>query len=395
MIMQEGLLVRWLADDGAAVAEGEPLFDMETSKVELKVEAEEAGVLKQLVPAGTTVEPGAIVGCLLTADESEVPSEILDALAAQPVLGAGDATPTAAEPAPAQADVAPVAVARAPGERIVATPIARRIAAEHDVDLAQITGSGSGGRITEADVRQHLDGGAAGEGPAQAPAGAAPYSGRRRTIGERMLESLQSMAQLTLSSEVRVDEAMQMLHGVNREWRSERVVATLTALVMKACALALREHPRLNVRLDADSIVSESEVNVGFAVDREEGLMVPVVRHADELSLQALARAVADLTERAGDDRLELDDVSGATFTVTSLEGLKVDVFTPVINPPQAAILGVGRVREVPVFEGTQVVRGQVTTLSLTFDHRVVDGAPAGRFLGRVDELLGRPYMLM
>lgn len=136
-------------------------------------------------------------------------------------------------------------------------------------------------------------------------------------------------------------------------------------------------------------------MNVGFAVDREEGLMVPVVRHADELSLQALARAVADLTERAGDDRLELDDVSGATFTVTSLEGLKVDVFTPVINPPQAAILGVGRVREVPVFEGTQVVRGQVTTLSLTFDHRVVDGAPAGRFLGRVDELLGRPYMLM
>ena len=406
MTMEEGDLLRWLVPDGARVERGLPIFEMETEKVEEEVEAEDAGVLKQLVAEGTTLEPGAIVGCLLGDGESEVPQEILDRVAKQPILARAEPAPEEAAPpaaqAPAAAPAEPAASPRsgAPGERILATPIARRLAAERDIDLARVTGTGPNGRITEADIRQYVDSSAdAPAAPAEEPppaAGSVPYRGRRRIIGQRTHTSLQTMAQLTLSAETGVDAAMSMLHGINREWRSERVVATLTALVVKACALALREHPRLNSRLeDADHIVIEPEVNVGVAVDLDDGLMVPVVQGADALSLQQLARAVADLTKRAKENNLSVDDMRGGTFTVTSLEGFTVDAFTPVINLPQAAILGVGRVREVPVLEGSRVERGQVTTLSLTVDHRVVDGAPAARFLARVCELLDRPYMLI
>ena len=394
MTMEEGELVRWLVPDGTAVARGQPIFEMETEKVELEVEADDEGVLKQLVDEGTTLPPGAIVACLLGPGESEVPQEIRDQVAAQRGERSAAASPGAgAAPAGVASSPAPPA-ARPAGGRVLATPIARRLAAEQGIELASVTGTGPNGRITESDVRAA----AAGEGaaPAELAAGAETiaYSGRRRTIGQHMQTSLQSMAQLTLSAEARVDEARSMLHDLNREWRAERVVATLTALVVRACALALREHSHLNARLDGDRIVIEPQVNVGLAVDLDEGLMVPVVREADELSLQEVARSIADLTERARGGSLSVDDMTGATFTVTSLEGFAVDAFTPVINPPQAAILGVGRVRDVAVFEGSSVERGRATTLSLTFDHRVVDGAPAARFLGRVVELLEDPAAL-
>ena len=394
MTMEEGELVRWLVPDGAAVARGQPIFEMETEKVELEVEADDEGVLKHLVDEGTTLPPGAIVACLLGPGESDVPQQIRDQVAAQGDEPSAAASPAAAvAPAGAGSSPAPPA-ARPAGDRVLATPIARRLAVEQGIDLASVTGTGPNGRITESDVRAAA---ASGDGARAEPAAGAEtiaYSGRRRTIGEHMQTSLQSMAQLTLSTEARVDEARSMLHDLNREWRGERVVATLTALVVKACALALREHSHLNARLAGDRILIEPQVNIGLAVDLDEGLMVPVVREADALSLQDVARSIADLTERARDGSLSVDDMTGATFTVTSLEGFAVDAFTPVINPPQAAILGVGRVRDVAVFEGSSVERGRATTLSLTFDHRVVDGAPAARFLGKVVELLGKPSAL-
>jgi pyruvate dehydrogenase E2 component (dihydrolipoamide acetyltransferase) len=210
-----------------------------------------------------------------------------------------------------------------------------------------------------------------------------------------MHESLASMAQLTLVSETGVDEALTMLHGLNREWRKDGIVVTLTGLIVRACAIALREHPGLNAHLDADQIVVAPDVNVGVAVNQEHGLIVPVVRNADATSLKEVAQNLHMLVQTARADNLQLDDVSGGTFTVTSLEGTVVDAFTPIINPPQAAILGVGRVRDVAAFDGANVVKRQVTTLSLTFDHRLNDGAPAAVFLERVGELLSRPYMLM
>jgi pyruvate dehydrogenase E2 component (dihydrolipoamide acetyltransferase) len=188
---------------------------------------------------------------------------------------------------------------------------------------------------------------------------------------------------------------MQMLHGLNREWRKDGVVVTLTALLVRACGLALREHPRLNSRLEGDQILMASQINVGVAIDIDAGLMVPVVRDADSRSLQDVARSLRDLTEKAKSDALQVDDMTGGSFTITSLEGSNVDAFTPIINPPQAAILGLGRVRDVAAFDGPTVVKRQVATLSLTFDHRVTDGGPAARFLDRIGELLGRPYLLM
>ena len=165
--------------------------------------------------------------------------------------------------------------------------------------------------------------------------------------------------------------------------------------MIKACALALVDHRRLNSRIEGDVIVLDPEINSGFATDLEAGLMVPVVRAIDDLSLQDVARAVGELGKRADDDALSLDDVSGGTFTVSSLATLPIDGFTPVLNPPQSAILGVGRVRDVARFVDGDAVRGRSTTLSLTFDHRVVDGAPAGRLLGRIVELLEQPDALI
>ena len=377
------------------------------------VEAGAAGTLKHLVAEGWTMEPGAVVGCLLDAGESAVPQELLDRVAGQamrPPEGATDGAAEAAASAPPpppepaserSAAASAPAAARAPGERAIASPAARKLAAQHGLDLDAIAPTGPRGRIQERDVRAAIDAGApAAAVPAVGPGAAAsaaippiPYRGRRRTIGQRMHESLRSMAQL--SGEVDVEAAAQQLHGLNREWRSERVVVTFTMLVVKAAVLALREHPLLNARLEADQIVVAPEVNVGLAVDHEDGLMVPVLRGADRMALQELARQVAILTDRVKDGTLGVDDVSGGTFTVSSLKGFNIDTFTPVINPPQAAILGVGRVRDVTRFDGSTARRGQASTLSLAFDHRVMDGAPAARFLDRVMELLNRPYVLM
>ena len=285
------------------------------------------------------------------------------------------------------------------GERVVASPIARRLAEELGVDLATAQGSGPRGRVVEADVRalaalpEVLADSTAS--PAAEGVEAIAYSGRRRAIGERMAQSLRDSAQLTLSSELRVDEAVRMAGGLSREWRADRTVVTLTTLVIRAAALALLEYPRLNSRLDDGQIVGNEAINIGFAADAEEGLMVPVIRDAASRPLQEVAADFISLSRKTGDNELKAADVTDATFTVTSLESFEVDAFTPIINPPQAAILGLGRVRKQPVAGDDGVELGQVTTLSLTIDHRINDGAPASRFLGRVAQLLERPYMLM
>jgi pyruvate dehydrogenase E2 component (dihydrolipoamide acetyltransferase) len=412
MTMEEGTLTRWLVADGQAVESGQPIFEMETEKVEIEVEADGSGVLKHIAAEGAVLPPGAIVGALLADGESEVPREILDR-AGSTASEVAIATPVPEPDEPRRvADPAPAGepALEQEGGRILASPAARRLARERGVELAAVTGSGPAGRITERDIEAHLEA-ASAPAPAAATATAPPetvpapvaagdgerlpYRGMRKTIGDRMHQSVQSMAQLTLVSEVRVDETMRMLHGLNREWREERIAVTLTAAIVRACGIALREHPRVNARLEDNAIVLAPEVHVGVAVNLDDGLIVPVVHHADRRSLKEVAQTVAHLSEQARGGHLAVGDVAGGTFSVTSLESYGVDAFTPIINPPQAAILGVGRVKEAAVVEGGTIERGRVTTLSLTFDHRVIDGAPAAQFLARVAELLERPYMLM
>jgi pyruvate dehydrogenase E2 component (dihydrolipoamide acetyltransferase) len=385
------------------------------------------------------LRPGAVVACLLAAGE-EIPAALLERVASQwnepadeyrevgvtPVVPSAAATADAApstaapasQPAPAS-EAAPPATptpAVSSGGRVVASPFARRLAGQLGVDLERVQGTGPHGRITEADVRALAD--AAPATPAApdvtAPATevlasaireaesveagtveAIPYSGRRRAIGERMAQSLRDSAQLTLTSEIRVDDAVRMASGLSREWRADRTVVTLTTLVIRAAARALLEHPRLNSRLDGGQIVSNEAVNIGFAADAAEGLMVPVIRDAAARPLQDVAADFVTLSRRTEANELTAFDVTDATFTVTSLESTEIDAFTPIINPPQAAILGIGRVRRQPVAVDDRIEVGQVTTLSLTIDHRISDGAPAARFLGRVAQLLERPYLLM
>jgi pyruvate dehydrogenase E2 component (dihydrolipoamide acetyltransferase) len=426
MTMEDAVLTRWLVADSASVSLGDPIFEIDVEKVLLEVEAEADGTLRHLVGDCVRFLPGAVVGALLDEGESEVPPAILDEVSGQwsepaeeyrdaaDVREGRDEEDDAASPdqeaapaeAAAEAPATPIGTVEAsPTERVIASPIARRLAAEHDLDLGSVTGSGPRGRVTETDVRALLDGAAGAVVEAAAEAAAEPsrteetapipYSGRRRYIGERMLGSLQSSAQLTLTSDVRVDDAVRMVRGLSREWRPDRVVVTLTALVVRAVALALREHPALNSRLEEGQIVEGVEINVGFAVDDARGLMVPVIRRADARPLREVAEDLVTLARKVESNELSLAEVTDATFTVTSLEGFGVDAFTPVLNPPQAAILGVGRVRSTPVVDSDRIEVGQVMTLSLTFDHRVTDGAPAARFLDRVAQLLGRPYLLI
>jgi len=333
-----------------------------------------------------------------------------------PLSPAIDARPPPESFAPAPAATNPTATTATPtATRVVASPYARRLALQLGIDLTAVTGTGPAGRITEADIRA-VETAPPPSPPAPEPSPPSPeappsidpevsaaeslveitaYAGRRRAIGERMAQSLRDSAQLTLSSEVRVGEAVRMASGLSREWRGDRTVVTLTTLIIRAAARALRDHPALNSRLDGDRIVHNSAINIGFAADAAEGLMVPVVRDADSRPFQDVATDFVTLSRKTDDNELTAIDVTDGTFTVTSLESFEVDSFTPIINPPQTAILGIGRVRKQPVAGDDGIEVCQVTTLNLTFDHRVVDGAPAARFLGRVAQLLERPYMLM
>ena len=397
MTMTEGTLAHWLVPDGAPVEKGQLIFKMLTEKINAEVEAEASGVLRHLVPEDTTVPAGAVVGCILAQGE-ELPAE----LAAMAALAAAPAPAAAAAPAPAAPGVgAGAPPARTPGGFVPASPLARRLAEEAGIDLSQVEGTGPGGRILQEDVERAIA--ARREAPA-APAAAAPAPGRiipfkgvRRTIGERMHESLQTMAQLTITMEVDVTEAGRMCQELSARWKAEPaggVSVTYTHAILKATALALAEHPRLNSTLEGDVIRLLDEVNVGVAVALDEGLIVPVVREADRKPLRQIVVEARELSEKARQGTLTVDEVTGGTFTVTTLGMYDVDVFTPIVNPPQCAILGVGRVKEVPAFQGDEVVRRSVLNLSLSFDHRVVDGAPAADFLRRVKHYLEHPDLL-
>jgi len=395
MTMTEGTLAEWLVPDGAPVEKGQPIFRMLTEKINAEVEAETSGILRHLVPEDTTVPAGAVVGCILAQDE-ELPPELVEMAA---TAAAPAAAPAAAIPALAGSGAGRGAPpARETGEFVRASPLARRLAEEAGIDLSQVEGTGPGGRILQEDVEQAVAARREAPAPAAPPAGRTiPFKGVRRTIGQRMHESLQTMAQLTITMEVDVTEAGRMCQELSERWQAGPdggVSVTYTHAIVKAAALALAEHPRLNSTLEGDVIRLPDEVNVGVAVALDEGLIVPVVREADRKSLRQIAVEARELSEKARQGTLTVDEVTGGTFTVTTLGMYDVDVFTPIVNPPQCAILGVGRVKEVPAFEGDRVVRRSVLNLSLSFDHRVVDGAPAAEFLRRVKHYLEHPDLL-
>jgi pyruvate dehydrogenase E2 component (dihydrolipoamide acetyltransferase) len=299
------------------------------------------------------------------------------------------AVAVSAAAAPA-ANAAPTIAASASGRREGApvTPAARKLAQEHNVELSRVAGTGPGGRVTREDVEKAISEAATAPAPAAAPitapvAASTPLRGMRKVIAERMHKSLQGSAQLTITTEVDVTQLIDRRQEVQREFN-----ATYTDFIIQACAHALKQHSRMNAVLEGDTLRTQEQISVGLAVALEEGLIVPVVHDTDKKSLKQIAQDARSLAEKARAGKLTLEEVSGGTFTVSNLGMFGVDGFTPILNAPQTGILGVGRIVEKPVIYRGEIAKRSTMVLSLTFDHRVIDGAPAGAFLQTVADLL-------
>lgn len=368
--VEEGMLVTWLVEPGAVVREGDLIAEVQVQKVSADVPAPADGQVVELL-----LKPGGVV------KQGEPIAVIQEVAATESPAPAAPAAPAAAgaSGAPAAAPLAP----RDPGGVGVATPAARRLARELGVDVATVPGSGPGRRIVEADVR------AAAEGARRA----LPLSPMRQTIAARLKAGLASTAQLTLTAEADVTVLAGELERLTAQWGRR---ASYTEAVVRASALALKDHPELGIRLSEAGLEYPERIDIGVAVALEEGLIVPVVREADGKDLETLTREIADLAQRSRDGRLSPAETEGGVFSVTNLGAYGIDAFTPLLNPPQSAILGIGQARPRPAVVGGRIEVRTLLVLSLTFDHQVVDGAPAAAFLADVvRDLKGSDRLLL
>jgi len=378
LTMTKGTVVKWYRAEGERVAKDEPIVKIATEKVSYDVTAPAPGLLLKIVAPVKSVipvsQPIAFIG------------ELGESLPEIPVVA-----PVSTVAAAATSQPAPTKVAFAGRS----TPRAKKLAAEKGVDLASVKGTGPGGLILEEDVLKFID-----ETRNKTRAGLTvreivAMSETRKVIAERMSESLHASAQVTITTKVGMSELRSLREELLAEVEQRSGVRlTYTDLLVKIAARALIEHPVMNSTLEDDLIKTVREINVGVAVATEAGLLVPVVKEADGKSVHEIAQASKMLVEKARKGELTLEDISGGTFTITNLGMFRVDAFTPIINPPQVAILGVGRIVEEPVASEGRVVVKPVAVFSLTFDHRVVDGDTAARFLARIAEILENPTLL-
>lgn len=380
--MEEGKFVAWLKQDGELVQAGEALFGIEGDKAVQEIESIDRGILRiaPKAPApGETIHVGDLLGYLLSPGE-ELPAAAVPSKVAERATMADQSFP--------QTGRAPVSNSPQARPTPAISPRALRVAAELSVDWSTIRGSGRTGRIREKDVRA----------AAARPSTSAPTTGMRDAIARRMLHSLRSTAPVTLHTTACANGLVKLRHqlktGAND---SSTVVPSFTDMLVKLTAAALELHPALNSCWDGDHLVPSSSIHMGVAVDTEAGLLVPVIRDVPRLSLQELASRSQELIARARARKLASDEMQGGTFTLTSLGAFGIDAFTPIINYPQCAILGVGRIQRQPVADGDSIVLRDIISLSLTFDHRAFDGAPAARFLqtlcGLIEQETGDPEM--
>jgi pyruvate dehydrogenase E2 component (dihydrolipoamide acetyltransferase) len=391
--MESGTIVRWLKSEGEPVAKGEPLYELDTDKVTQEVEAEASGVLLRIAVAEGEVPVGQTVA-FIGAEGEEVPETAAPA-AAQPEGPAAKAEPVQAEaPEPVQAQPS----AGTTNGRIKASPLARRIARERGVDLSAVRGTGPDGRVVAEDVERAVASPAA---PVAAPVAAAPpgeverrpLSNVRKTIARRLTQAWTVPAfQLTVRLDMtRANE----LVAKHRE-RDPDVRVTVTDLLTKVCAQALMRHRDMNVQLGEDELLVFPSADVGIAVAAPQGLVVPVVRGAERLTLAQIAAVRADLVGRARDGKLRTEDLDGGTFTISNLGMFGVEQFVAVLNPPQASILAVGATVETVVPRGEDdVAVAPLMTVTLTCDHRAVDGATGAEFLQTVKALVEDPGLAL
>jgi pyruvate dehydrogenase E2 component (dihydrolipoamide acetyltransferase) len=347
LTMSGGTVVQWFKREGDSVEKGEPVVEVLSDKVTYEVEAPASGVIRKIMAEEGVDVPVAETLAIIIAPDEKLPE---------------------AE-----------AIAEAPVERvekhIVASPAAKRVAKEHSVNLAQVKGTGSEGRIGEEDVRRFIE----ETKGARKIREAIPFTGIRKTAAERVSLSAKTAPHSTITMEVDVTNARKL---------REKLQVSYTNVLVKAVAEALTEYSIINSTLEKDQIKIFEDVNVGVAVATTAGLVVPVIHNADKKSLKEVSSTLKELVEKARNGKLTKEELSDGTFTITNLGMFGVDTFTPIINPPETAILGVGRTVEKPVVVDKKIVVKPLMQLSLSFDHRVLDGAPAAQFLRKVKEII-------
>lgn len=431
LTMKEGKITRWFKQEGDSVRKREPFFEVETEKITNKVESTASGVVFQIViAAGATVPVGAVVAVVAEAGEqparidSSVPAAQAAATAPSVTSEISAAKPRFVPASPAarrlakelnvdltrvsgsgpegrvtEADVQAFHTAGPPPPRI--TPLAAEMARQAGLDISGLSGTGEGGKITRADVTRALQpiDSPATQPPteiASAPVRVIPFEGMRQAIAANMHSSLQQTAQLTVFSEVDLTEALRWLEAVRAEYRRDATVrVSLNDIIIMAASRALKRFPMMNSNLVGNEILVLDDVNMGIAVALPEGLIVPVLPRADKKDLLTIARQARALIARAREGTLAVEDVTNGTFTVTNVSMFAVDGFTPILKPPETAILGVGRVKRKPAVVDEQICIRSLAFFSLTFDHQVVDGAPANDFMGTLVRYLENPYLIM
>ncbi len=411
LTMTDCTLVSWAKEDGDKVTKGDVLYTIETEKIASDIEADSDGFLQRIAEPGITFDVGAVVGHLHASrdavfDEGSPP--------AQPA--AENSTRMPAVETPAAVIVAP-RIETGSGRRIRISPLARRIAAGAGVDPASIAGTGPSGAVLRRDVEAAIARNPGGhdaksqavpvlatatlpperlEGPVQGSVpGRRPLAGMRKAIATRMMQSLQTSAQMTGFGRIDMAEAVKLRRACIEAEAELGVRITYTDLVLKAAATALADMPEMNASIVGEEIVSWQDVNLGLAVALDDGLIVPVIRNADRKTIVDIGRERQDLADRARSGRLQRDELEGGTFSLSNFGSYGGDFETPILSPPQSALLGIGRIADEPVVRDGAIVIRPMMMISLTFDHRLIDGAVAGRFRGRLKALLENPGLMM
>jgi pyruvate dehydrogenase E2 component (dihydrolipoamide acetyltransferase) len=347
LTMKEGTVGKWYKKEGENVEKGEPIVEVVSEKATYDLEAPASGILRKiLVLEGVDVPVNAVIAVVTTPDEQYSEAEIL-----------------AEAPQTVESE-----------KRVLASPAAKRLAREKGIDLSTVKGSGPEGRIVEEDVKQLI-----GEETRTLPKvkQVFPLSGFRKTSAERLSMSFKTAPHSTVIMEIDVSKAVEL---------REKTQVSYTTIIVKVVAKALTELPIINSTLEGNQVKVFEDVNIGVAVATENGLVVPVIHNADRKSLSEIDVAIKESTEKARQGKLSREELTGGTFTITNLGMYDVDFFTPIINPPEAAILGVGRIVEKPIVVNGKIEIKPMSTLSLSYDHRIIDGAPAGQFLRNIKE---------
>ncbi|MEN7364632.1 MULTISPECIES: dihydrolipoamide acetyltransferase family protein [Bacillus] len=364
MSMREGTVSVWNKEVGETVNKGESIASINSEKIEMEIESPAEGTILDIkVPEGEGVPPGTVI-CYIGEGNEQVEEK-------------------------KEKDLPP----KQKKERKKISPVARKIAQSANLDIHTLVGTGPDGRITKADVLRALPDEKENQ---QNEPKHQPVSMMRKTIASRMMESLQTSAQLTITMKADVTKLTALQSELNETAAARHnMKLTMTDFVAKAVVLSLLEHPAMNSQYQNDRVETFEYVHLGIAAALDHGLAVPVIRHAEKLSLIELAKSIKSYGKKAREGRLLHDEIEGSTFTITNLGAYGVEHFTPILNPPEAGILGVGKADQMPVYHGNELCKGTILPLSLTFDHRVLDGAPASQFISTVKAYLENPVSIL